>query len=235
MSLCQKLQNFFEESKSFTNLCSLEYISTSLMISAKIFENEEEVKTFKKHAKFCNRSIEFLKAIELELLGKLNWNIDHSCIFDFGIYYFSNYLFHNQDLIQIGRNNDIEYSWIDFHSYMGSTLGLGSKDISSVREMFYNNRKMKKILSPVIQVQHIKKNDFNRLTRVIMSNFSSVLKSIQLKYALKSNVKIILVTYLLIFLKEYFLSKTYTTYQVFKEYLCSSILKYADHYLDTNN
>jgi hypothetical protein len=195
------------------------------MISAKIFENEEEVKTFKKHAKFCSRSIESLKDIELELLSKLNWNIDHSSIFDFGIYYFSNFLFLDKDLIYVSRSCTFEYNWIDFHTYVGSVLGLGSKEINNIREMFYNNRKMKKILNPIIQVQHLDKKDFNQISEVIFKNFFMILKSVQLKYALKSKIKIMLITYILIFLKEFFISKTYSTYQTFKEYLCSSVLK----------
>ena len=195
------------------------------MISAKIFENEEEVKTFKKHAKFCSRSINFLKDVELELLGKLNWNVEHSGLFDFGIYYFSNFLFLDRDLIYVSRNCSFEYNWINFHTYMGSVLGIGSKEITNIKEMFHNNRKMKKILNPVIQVQHLDKVDFNQISEVIFKNFFIILKSIQIKYAFKSKIKIMLIVFILIFLKEFYVSKTFSTYHTFKDYLCSSILK----------
>ena len=226
LSLCQKLQNFFEDSKSLTNLRSLEFLSTSLMISAKMFENEEEVKTFKKHAKICSRSIGHLKGIELDILSKLNWNLKHYCVFDFGLFYFSNYLFVNQDLIHVSRSADFEYQFMDLDSYIANKLGLNSLDMKKIKSMLDYSEKKNKIIKPIVRVKDIHKKDFINHIKIVFSNFESILKLIHLKFVFKSEIKVIIGIYILLYLKEYHSSAVYSTYYQFKQFMCSTVKRY---------
>lgn len=226
MSLCQKLQSFFEEAKTLASLRSVEFLSTALMISAKIFENEEEVKTFKKHAKFCTRSIDFLKSVELELLGKLNWNVDHSCVLDFGLHYFSNFLFHADDSIHVDRQLNFDFDWVDFHSHLGKQLGLGTAEVSLVRNMFGADFQAKKKLNPIVHVRHLRAKDFRLLAHKIFANLAVIVKSILGKVVLKSQVKILLIVYLLVFLKEVHVGRGFFIFQNVKDYFCATLTRF---------
>lgn len=195
------------------------------MISAKIFENEEEVKTFKKHAKFCTRSIDFLKNVELELLAKLEWNVDHSCLLDAGLHYFSNFLFRDADLVFVDRQFNFEHDWTDFHSHLAEGLGLGLADVSALRRIFAGDFKAKRKLNPIVQVRHVPHKHMRSLVHRVFVNFGAILKSVQNKMALKSQIKIVLMVYLLIYLKEAHVGRSYFVFQNVKDYFCATLLR----------
>ena len=222
LSLCQKLQAFFDECKSLVKLSSLEILSTSLMISAKVFENEEEVKTFKKHAKYCGKSIDHLKGVELDLLGKFNWNVPHSSMTDFALFYFSNLLFRDSDIIRLEKGCGFDYNWQDFHSFFAMGLGLASPDFKALRAMLGGGKK-KKFLEPVVLVRHLKKENLNSVAAEILLNYKTIIKIIHHKFAFKSNLRNAMGAFILIWLKEYQVGKTFSTYLLVKDFLCFPI------------
>jgi hypothetical protein len=194
-----------------------------MMISAKIFENEEEVKTFKKHAKYSSKSISYLKGVELELLGKLNWNLPHFCCLDYALYYFSNFLFRESDLIHVSRKHNLEYQWNDFHSLVGQTLRLTPSEMNFVKVFMKNSKRGKQWSKVFVRVKDVDSQDFEKLSEEIFKNYESIIKGVNLQFACKSELRVILTVYILICLKQYHIGQGFLSFHFVKEYFCTTI------------
>lgn len=227
LSLCQKLQSFFEETKKIPELKSFEYLSTSLMISAKIFENEEDVKTFVKHSRYSNRSSEFLKSVELEILEKKEWNLDHSSLFDFGMHYMSNHLFRSKDIVIIPgifkkSRLDRFASIFDFFQHK---VGIEANLFERLAFSIFKGKLKKIILKPMRFIGDLEKDHLKKLREGIMKHFAIILKSIIKQFIFKSNLKIVFVIFVIIHLKEWLFGADFIMFYQIKEYLSSLIIQ----------
>ena len=194
-----------------------------MMISAKIFENEEDVKTFKKHAKYSSKSISYLKGVELELLGRLDWNVDHSSTLDFGLYYYANFLFRASDPIQTASLKGLEYKWSDFHTLLGTRLGLNASEVNFVKVVVDNQKMIHRASKVFVQVSGIDSSDLEAVSSEILKDYKAVVRGLSLRLAFKSKLNLVLTVYVLVFLKQFHVGCAFTTFHFVKEYLCSSI------------
>ena len=215
LNLCQKLKNYFEEDKLEQKFDSLETLTTSLMISAKIFENEENVKTFKKHEKVCQVPMEDLKKIELNLMRFKKWELQHFCIYDFSLFVFTQKLFCADDLIEtsnvsLNLNKIFRTKFENLLNEFGDKFG----------DHFLNKNLFKK-------VQIIKNLDFKKknLFREFKIYFFEGLKLILQNFVLKSDFKFLFCIILCLFTKEILFGADYIVFKNFNEELLNIIQK----------
>lgn len=197
LGVCEKLIMFFDENKKTTALRSFEYISTAVMISAKIFENEENVRTFAKHSQFCDASTKKLKSIELEFLERSEWDIDHESLIDFGLHFVSNFLFRQNDLVKdLTKKKQAGQKLVHIKSLIG-------KDNSEFLEVICG-QKMGDFLKnqSVRSVDSWSEEEAKKISKTIYGDFKVVLREILKKYVLKSSLRAILIMWTAILVKE---------------------------------
>ena len=197
LGVCEKLIMFFDENKKTTALRSFEYVSTGVMISAKIFENEENVRTFAKHSQFCDASTKKLKSIELEFLERSKWNIDHESLIDFGLHFISNFLLRANDLV---KNTNKNAARVMVSAKVKSRLGKDNIEfLDSICGIkfpdFLASEKAKVVGS-------WKKEDIEKYSQTIFGDFKVVFREILKKFVLKSSLKAILVMWTALLVKE---------------------------------
>lgn len=219
ISLCQRLQNFFEDSKCLTSLQSFEYLSTGLMISAKLFENEEDVKSFKKHSKVCNRSTNLLKSIELEILNKYSWEVDHSCLIDLGLNFICNYLYRSMDFIHFGTNT-INYNTFTF---LEDKLNVDLTNMKDILDISPTNFKLE---VNMVQISHLSNENISLIVTPLLNSFKNCFLKLLKENCFKSNLKAILVIFLILQLKEYYHGIDYLLFNKVKSALCNLISRY---------
>lgn len=217
IALCHRLQNFFEENKSLSSLQSFEYLSTALMISAKLFENEEDVKSFKKHSKCCNQSASFLKNVELKILNRYSWQIDHSCLVDFGLNFISNFLFRSNDLIHsvdFGAAFDLTNHFCDRigHEEAGLTelVSRAGKD---------------PILAKVARVGSLSPEKQASILHPLLNSFKNCLLKLIREKCFKSNLKGFLALFLVLQLKEFHVGIEYHVFHLSRKAICKSLAR----------
>lgn len=215
IALCHRLQNFFQENKGVASLQSFEYLSTALMISAKLFENEEDVKSFKKHSKVCDQSTAFLKAVELKILNRYSWNVDHACLVDFGLNFVANFLLRPADLLHFGEpRGDAPFDVCAHFERSCGPLPAGLREllagdcgvqVSVCRAGALSREKQTSILFPLLNSF---KNCFLKLLREV---------------CFKSNLKGFLVVFLVLQLKEFLLGADFHVFALFRRTLCRAL------------
>lgn len=195
------------------------------MVSAKLFENEEEVKTFKKHAKVCARPVDFLKGVELDLLERLRWNVRHASLLDAGLHFFCGSLFREGDLVRVDRALGLEHRCTDFHSHLGAELGLARAEVASVRRLFAPHFPRRGALPPLVQVRHVRPGDRRALAAKVFADFEQLVQSLTGKFVLKSGLKGVMAVHLLVLLKEAHVGREFSLYKDLKDYFCAALLR----------
>ena len=233
LTLCQKLQSFFDESKNMDQLRSIEYLSTSLMISAKIFENEENIKTFNKHSRICSRSVNTLQSIELKILEQKKWLIDHSSIYDFGIHFMSNYLFRNNDLVFIDKpKSNSKENLLDLSLLIESQIFGNSCQSSTIKNILKLNKVFGRFKTKSLKlIQNISIPKKEKILKKLQSEFSKTCKNVLIENNFKSSFKIIFVTYLMVFFKQFFFGNEYLIFYFGKERLCNNLKAYILYFI----
>lgn len=197
LALCQRLKTFFNDSKSLTNLNSLEYQSTALMISAKLFENEEDVKSFKKHGKCCGQQTALLKSIELELLGKYSWEIEHFCCVDFALDFIANNFFRCSDFLLF----DSEEKNFKFFAIFGKKIGVNTRSLTSVLKIPFEEMVLN---VNVCQIEDLNEEDCSYVFSTLLNSFKNIYIKVLRENCFKSKLRIIFVLFTILQLKEYF-------------------------------
>lgn len=214
LALCQRLQNFFEDNKTLSKLRSFEYVSTALMISAKLFENEEDVKSFKKHSKCCKQPTSALKDIELRILDRYSWSIDHSCLVDLGLSFISNTLFRSEDLLHIPEHG-VPFDVVGHlrrrlgHGLAGASelLGRAGSEVRVTRAGDLSVEKQASILQP------------------LLNSFKNCLLRLMREHCFKSNLKGFLPIFLILHLKAFHVGVEYHLFHVSRKALCRRLTR----------
>jgi hypothetical protein len=202
LALCQRLKTFFDESKSLSNLNSLEYQSTALMISAKMFENEEDVKSFKKHGKCCGQSTMLLKSIELEILGKYSWEIDHFCTVDFALDFIANHFWRSSDFMLF----DADELNLNFFAIFGKKFGVNTRSMASALKIPFEDLVLE---VQVCEMKNLDEDDRSFVFSTLLNSFKNIYIKVLKEYCFKSKLRIVFCLLTIIQLKEYFFGVEY--------------------------
>lgn len=216
LALCQRLLTFFEENKSLSNLQSLEYLSTALMISAKLFENEEDVKSFKKHAKCCNQPTSLLKSIELEILNKFSWNIEHFCMVDYGLNFMSNYFFRFSDFIVLNNPN----TEVNFFTVFVKKFDTNLRSVLSILQLPLEELNVN---LPIALMGSLESQDYLKVLTPLLNSFKNTLVRVIKEHCFKSKLNGIFVLLLIIQLKEYLFGVEYLLFHKIKMWISEAI------------
>lgn len=224
LNLCQKLKKYFEEDKESHKLDSLEYSTTSLMISAKIFENEENIKTFKRHEKICQTPMNILKKIELHIMNIKKWNLEHFCVYDFAMFIFTQKIFSYDDLI-ISDNNSLSLNEI-----IKIKFGVANKNFLKKIDQ--------ELLNMNLSNQIIFFGQFSKSKQKILNDFKlyffETLKNLYTNYVFKSDMKYFLMIIFCVFIKEFLFGADYFVFFQFVRKSFELVHRYLFFNLQTN-
>lgn len=205
INLCQKLKNYFEDDKETQKLDSIEYLTTSLMISAKIFENEENVKTFKRHEKICQTKMSVLKKIELDIMNIKKWNLQHFCVYDFSLFIFTQKLFQYDDLI-ISENHSLSLKEI-----IKVKFGVSRNNIFEKIDQKFLNKNYSNKIEFIGQSKKLKK----KILKDFKFYFFEALKMLLTNFVFKSDLKYLFMIIFTIFTKEFLFGADYFVFTQF--------------------
>lgn len=207
LHLCQKLKNYFIEDKEKQQLDSLEFLTTSLMISAKIFENEEDVKTFKSHEKICQTKMKVLKKIELDIMNIKEWNIQHFCMYDFSLFIFTQKLFIQNDLVIV------EGSSVSLREIIKSKFSVERQDLFNKFERGFFNKSYSNKVGFIGQHQKSKR----KILKDFKFYFTNAMRQLLCKFCFRSDIKFLFVILMCVYCKELFFGADYFVFYKFQE------------------
>jgi hypothetical protein len=197
------------------------------MISAKLFENEEDVKSFKKHSKVCNTSTNFLKSIELEILNKYSWEVDHSCLIDFGLNFICNYLFRSSDLIHFGAHT-VHY---DTFLFLEEKFNINASELQNYLQIAPESCSIE---IDITSVSELSEKNLSLIITPLLNSFKNCFLKLLKENRFKSNLKTVLVVFLILQLKEYYNGIDYLLFDHMKTSLRNSLIRYHILYSPKN-